>query len=286
MAISWNLETTESISFEELIDYLRSRDRTLFEDNLDEAAGYMRRIANNRLFLVEQINKDLKNLKTFQTHNLYTPQVFMLRMDKNFMVRAAMWEAPKGRVSDEMFFYEGAHDHNFSFLTVGYYGPGYRTRIYEYDHDDVIGYQGEPVKLEFLEETSLPFGKVILFRRGRDVHIQYPPQSLSISFNVLERLDEPRPDQYSFDIAAGTSLGKTDRTFGLLIIQLAAALGAEESVDLLSEIMVSHASPRIRLAAYTAVAAHRGIATWERAMDDSSRLVRHIAAEQLRAGSQ
>ena len=285
MAHSWNLDTIDSISFDDFLDYLRSRGGSLFHDRLDETALYLRRIANNRRFLVEQLNHDLKNLKTFQGNNLYTPQVFMLKVEDRFLIRAAIWEAPRGRVSDEMFFYEDAHDHNFSFFTVGYHGPGYRTRIYEYDHAELIGHPDEPVRLEFLEETTLPLGKVLLFRRGRDVHIQYPPRAVSISVNVLEKLDEPRPDQYFFDLDAGRSLGKADRTPGLVLIRLASALAAEESIDLLGEIMVSHASPRIRLAAYDAVARQRGAATWERAMDDASRLVRHVAAERLRAGS-
>jgi len=285
MALSWNLDIDESISFDEFLDYMRSRGASLFREGFDEAAVYMRRIANNRVFLVEQINNDLKNLKTFQAGNPFTGQVFVLRVHEHFGVRAAIWQPPKGRAADEMFLYEDAHDHNYNFLTVGYHGPGYRTRIYEYDHDDVIGYEGEPVELRFLEETTLPFGKVILFRNGRDIHTQYPPEALSISLNVLERIDEQRRDQYGFNVEARTIRGKIDQVPGLLVIRLASALAADESIELLGEIMTKHSSRRIRLAAYEAVADHRGVATWERAMDDADRLVRHVAAQRLRAGA-
>ena len=33
------------------------------------------------------------------------------------------------------FFYHVPHDHNFSFLTVGYLGPGYWSEYYEYDYE-------------------------------------------------------------------------------------------------------------------------------------------------------
>src|SRR3546814_33924 len=75
------------------------------------------------------------------------------------------------------FFYGKAHDHNFSFLTVGYMGPGYWSEYYEYDYANVAGYVGEKVNLRYIEKSKLDEGKVMLYRIHRDVHLQLPARS-------------------------------------------------------------------------------------------------------------
>ena len=53
------------------------------------------------------------------------------------------------------FFYHIPHDHNFSFLTVGYIGPGYWSDYYEYDHDSVLGAPGEEAAQPPLRRRTL-----------------------------------------------------------------------------------------------------------------------------------
>ena len=52
------------------------------------------------------------------------------------------------------FFYHVPHDHNFSFLTVGYLGPGYWSEYYEYDYGEVVGMPGEKVDLQVHREVA------------------------------------------------------------------------------------------------------------------------------------
>jgi hypothetical protein len=283
MVNSWNIDTDESVEYDAFLDYFKAQGKELFEKDIDDSARMMRRLANNRRFLTTRLNQELANLKTFQTSNLYTPQVFMLYADDTFFVRANIWEPVKRRPGDSLFFYESPHDHNFSFLTVGYHGSGYRTQLYDYDYDKVIGYPGEPVELRVLEETSLPYGRVLFFQQSVDIHTQLPPDELSISVNVLKRPGEKDPDQYYFDPAKKTITGKADKLANGILISLAALVGDDNTLDVLSRLTTAHPCRRTRLAAYEAVAQRRGAGVWEQAMDDSDQLVRFIADQRLRA---
>jgi hypothetical protein len=286
MTLSWNIDTDESIEFDAFVDYFKAQDTRLFEENLDESARMMRKICNNREFLTDKINTELgsiQNLKTFQSHNLYTPQVFILHSNSRFFVRANIWEPLQQRPGEGLFFYERPHDHNFAFLTVGYLGSGYRTRISEYDAREVVGYVGEAVRLKFLEETGLPHGKVMYFRQSIDVHTQLPPDELSISLNVLKRPADPRPDQYAFDLATGKNLGKIDRHNPSLIVRLAGVLGDDNSIGLITDMARTNPCRRTRLSAFETLASRQGPGVWAQARDDRDELVQTVAAQRLAA---
>ena len=101
----------------------------------------------------------------------------------------------------DQFSYNIAHDHNFSFLTVGYLGPGYETDIYEYDYDSVEGYVGEKVEMQFLEKVRFAAGMAMYYRASRDLHIQHPPSEMTIPLNLLIQPPEVRlREQYEFDL--------------------------------------------------------------------------------------
>lgn len=70
-------------------------------------------------------------------------------------------------------------------MTVGYYGPGYETELYQYNPKEVNGYVGETVELEHLGRTKLPNGRVMVYREKVDVHTQFPPAQLSVSLNLM-----------------------------------------------------------------------------------------------------
>lgn len=284
MALTWNIDTNDSVDFDEFVAFFSAQGKRVLEDELDASARMMRRIANNRRFLVERLNDELSkltSLKQFQSANLYTPQVFLLHAEAGFFVRVCIWQPLQQRPGETLFFYESPHDHNFTFMTVGYLGSGYRTQIADYDHSTLIGYVDEPVQMRFLEETTLPLGKVMMFRQSIDIHTQLPPEELSISVNVLKRPGDVRPDQYFFDMDKSVSKGKTDKNPNAMLARLAGAVGDDETLGLLDAIAAGHDCRRTRLAAYEALASRRGPAAWERARDDRDRLVRHVAATAL-----
>ena len=150
MAITVETNTTESITLEEYFDYVSSEVAVYDVDEVLNSATALRALANNRSFLVARLNQELADWKNFQTENSYTAPTITLGGGKGFFIRANMWvpmpESAAEREWDrKLYAYEVPHDHNFSFLTVGYLGSGYGTTIYEYDPKSVVGFPGEHV---------------------------------------------------------------------------------------------------------------------------------------------
>src|SRR3546814_4352282 len=98
------------------------------------------------------------------------------RVDGVF-VRANIWPAEADHCfkasGAKTFVYGVPHDHNFSFLTSGYFGPGYRSDYYEYDYAQVAGYVGERPGLRFIERSALSEGKQIGRASCRERVCQY-----------------------------------------------------------------------------------------------------------------
>lgn len=206
MALTWDMETDESIELEELIAFLdRHGDRVLV-DGVDESALMLRKLYNNRTFLARTLLRQLEDAAAFDAMNPYTPQVFMLHRAEHYFLRAAVWCPPSGRAGEEIFFYEDPHDHNFSLLTLGYEGSGYETVLFEYDHQEVIGDVGEHVEVRYLERTRLSSGRVILYRDSCDIHVQFPSEDYSISINVVvPKVQMNRQYSFAMDLDPATT---------------------------------------------------------------------------------
>ena len=174
------------------------------------------------------------------------------------------------------------HDHNFDFMTVGYHGSGYRTEIYEYDYDRVCGYPGEKIDLRFLENTRLGRGKVMFYRKSKDVHIQHPPESLSISLNLMLRCpNQHTRQQYEFDIEQSRikNFLSGDISLRVSIIEMAAELGGVASLEILDEISRKHACERSRKAAFTGLLRsphYDGQIAFRNLKSDASPIVRQL----------
>lgn len=109
------------------------------EDSLNHAATLLRRLGNDRTFLGDLLIDELaKRHRHEPGPALYGPQVVMLVPPQGeFFLRANIWPSADEhmvRASGEEAFAIGLpHDHNFNFLTLGYFGPGYWSDYYEYD---------------------------------------------------------------------------------------------------------------------------------------------------------
>lgn len=187
MTSLWKTNEAESVSLEELCEHFDSLGDTLFEHDLDRSAQVMGRLFNNRDFLAEHLSRILRG-EIETSFGGYSSQVFVLRNFKYFTVRAVVWDRARGIPGEEIFLYEKPHDHDFSFFTLGYFGPGYRTSIYNYQHDAVVGLEDEEVKVDLVEEWELAERDVVLYRSSVDIHTQSPPASLSISVNILQNV--------------------------------------------------------------------------------------------------
>ncbi|HZG08102.1 MAG TPA: transposase [Allosphingosinicella sp.] len=249
----------------ELAELVESLDRDF--DPRDEAAlvqwaPALRRLACNRRFLGDLVIEELKQHCFGQSRsNQYSAQVILLHgASKNYLIRANFWPADTDSVftnsGAKPFFYGLPHDHNFSFLTAGYLGPGYWSDYYEYDYEDVLGYPGETVDLRFVERSQLSAGKVMLYRKHLDVHSQLPPESLSVSLNILAMSPALEfQEQYSFDLDSSTVTGFVNRSGLETLIRLAGTFGGGNGADLIDHVARRHPSDRMRFAGWRAKAA-------------------------------
>ena len=232
------------------------------EDSFAAAAPLLKRLANNRDFLAELAIAELKDRCTRQSlENRYSSQVIMLhRASEKFFIRANFWPSERDSVlkasGASPFFYHVPHDHNFSFLTVGYLGPGYWSEYYEYDFDKVVGLPGEKVDLRYIERSRLEPGKVMLYRAHRDVHDQLPADEMSVSINIMEASNRlPFLNQYRFDVKKCEIAGILTRTASEALLALAANHDGGNARDLVESFAESHPCDRIRFAALRELAA-------------------------------
>ena len=259
MPLMIDTDATEAIELGELVETLATGGFDPEDEASIAAFGpALGKLANNRRFLGDLVIEELKRNCAGQVQRShYTAQVILLHAAPGFAVRANFWPAAGDSVvvnsGVDPFFYGVPHDHNFSFLTVGYVGPGYWSDYYEYDYGEVAGFIGEPVALRFVERSRLALGKVMLYRRFRDVHSQLPPDSLSVSLNVLAQSDRSDfCDQYRFDLERREVAGLVNNNALEALVKLAVHLGGGNGRDLVEAFAAGHPSDRIRFAAIEA----------------------------------
>jgi hypothetical protein len=232
------------------------------EDSFAAAGPLLKRLANNRTFLADIAVGELKDRCARQDiESGYTSQVIMLhRASEKYFIRANFWPSERDSVfktsGSSPFFYHVPHDHNFSFLTVGYLGPGYWSEYYEYDFDAVTGVPGEKVDLRFVEKSRLEPGKVMLYRAHRDVHNQLPADDMSVSINIMHASPRlPFLNQYRFDVKTCEIAGILNKSSTEALLALAAHRGDGNGRDLVEHFAARHPCDRIRFAALRELAA-------------------------------
>ena len=231
-------------------------------DNTAQAAGWLRKLTNNRQFLADHLINQLTARASGDGAGVidsgYGPQAIMLSpLRSGMFIRANIWPARQDlcfRTSGgESFVYGVPHDHNFSFLTSGYSGPGYISDYYEYDYDTVTGYAGEDAGLRFIERSALSEGKLMLYRAHVDVHAQMPPDALSVSLNVMHI--EPAQcwfDQYAFDLEKGQVARVLSPNATEAFLRVAVASGNQDALDFAEWAGRRHPSERVRWASFDA----------------------------------
>ncbi|HVR91381.1 MAG TPA: transposase [Novosphingobium sp.] len=254
-------------------------------ESLDHAARQLRRLGNDPDFLGDMLVEELASRHRDETRaNAYGPQVVMLSPPGgSFFLRANIWPSPAEHMmrasGSASFVYGLPHDHNFSFLTLGYFGPGYWSDYYEFDYEEVAGWRGEPVDLRFVERSKLDPGKMMLYRAHRDVHAQLPADSLSVSLNVMHTTGaQGWLDQYRFDTDKKQIGGILGHGASEAFIRIAVGLGGAEALDLATQFARTHPSDRMRMHALDALASVAGDAAardevWREAEGSGSRLV-------------
>lgn len=249
-------------------------------------------LVNDRELIVRLLNRRLSGRIDGGSTGL--ARSIPLGVGRRVRLRANVWPSSAditgGRVRQDDASYDLAHDHNFHFLTAAYFGTGYITEIYEYDHEAIEGYIGEAVPLRFLERTQFSHGRAMLYRGSRDLHVQFPPEDISITLSLM--FDTPElaaRDQYYFDLQRQTISGfgrDTDTARRVDAVAMAGHAGNGDTCQLLGDLARRHPCRRTRLTAYEALARllpDDELRIWERACGDGSPLVANEARARLSA---
>lgn len=274
MAETYHPDVARPLSLSAFIDTVESsgilpRLKASRYDPQDMAAvaGWLAALARDEAVLRDTLLEGLADYRTFQANNDFKPSTIMIERRDGYSIRAVVWHPPGPLYPPEIFSYFETHDHNFDFFTAGCLGPGYRTRIYQYEYDAVEGLPGERVPLVFCEETGLPPGKVMYYYGSRDIHTQYPADEVSVSINLLLPKTEPaHRRQYemtleeSGEAAFGRLIaGRIDRLAQeRALFEAVAALDEAQNVSLLRDIARTHPSANTRAVAWEALLAGPG----------------------------
>lgn len=254
------------------------------EASVARCAALLAGLQRNRSFLADRIIDALKASYANQlAANRYSAQVLLLhRSPRGHFLRANLWPAASDAVyaasGPAAFAYGLPHDHNFHFLTTGYWGPGYVSDYYEYDAEAIDGRLDEPLNLRFVERSNLAEGRMMLYRAHRDVHSQLSPESLSVSLNIMDEGEHiPWRDQYIVDLEAGTIARRPTLTPTEMLLRCAIHL-TDNARDIAKHFARAHPVPRVRanaIAALAAVTEGEGrAAVLERGMRDNDARVR------------
>jgi hypothetical protein len=241
VAITLAAPSSDVVSLEEYVDYVERRVDLDDIDSVCESAPMFRALLNNRTLIRDFVDRELRRWREYQPGNPYVGQTLVFVDRPGFTIRANMWAPPERveRLSDGAFgTYAIAHDHNFSFMTGGYFGCGYATSIYEYDGLAIEGRKDEEVELRFLEDTTLPQDKIMVYRCAQDVHLQKPAEAFSVSLNLLITGESSRRPQYFFDLERSRIRASSyaEKGEAIALCELAEHVGGERTAGLLADL--------------------------------------------------
>ncbi|HEX4157243.1 MAG TPA: hypothetical protein VHY79_02110 [Rhizomicrobium sp.] len=262
MAISFEAKSDATpIEVEDLIGAARKVHRGDSIETMQYVAGKLQCLAANREFIRDALLEELRRIASERHLASFAPQSFTIYRAAPFSLRLNLWLPPAGsarKIGQEarILSYDRAHDHNFSLLTVGAAGPGYKTRVFEYDSRSIGGYAGEFVEITYLEDTALPIGKAMIYRPSRDIHIQIPPDRPSMSLNLLvaekEIVEVP---QYFFDLETSSLAIMDANEIGrrASFLEAVGHFADETCASLLFDVARQSRNPSIRAAAMRAI---------------------------------
>ena len=288
------------VTLEEVIEQVNRRLDPNDLSSLVELAPLLAGLSQDADILPRQFNKYVDAMFEASTHVAYTPQSFLLAVGRRAFLRANVWipmrfASTLRSQEEKIFSYRQAHDHNFAFMTVGHFGPGYETDLWEYDPASVEGNVGETVDLRSLGREQLTPGKVMVFREKFDVHTQLPPLALSVSINIMVVPDADKlKDQFFFDTEKGciTSMPTMATPHKRVsVVELAGHIPSPDVLGVLVDLSRDARSWRIRQAALQGCCmnpladASLKCTVLERALTDTDSRIRRTASALQSASS-
>lgn len=294
MAVTINTTSADNITPEELVEWAVENIDPTDDESMISASERLYALSNNRDFIVEKMRQQMLVLASGQGDHISSTQASFHAAKKGpkgeFVVRSGIWtpaltkDRRAQKVQDKALTFLTPHDHNFGLLTIGYHGPGYETIIYEYDRSTIAGRNDEPVSIKYLERTNLDKGKILYFRRCRDIHVQLHPAELSISLNLIgQSYDINSIPQYEFDVerqrVKGILHGASVMS-SLVPFKIIDHLGGNQNVvSVVLDLAKAHESIHVRGAAYKTLA-NLNAKDFDKlvlpGLNDKSEFVRHI----------
>lgn len=248
---------SETITSEELLELANETADPRDSESIIAMSPLLHRLANNKTMILEHINNQLALVNDRKRNSsVYSSQTFYIGRLNNFAIRANIWFPIKDRKKSaytvaEHYAYFSPHNHNFHLLVANYFGPGYVTTLYDIDPERIAGYRGEHVEMKNKKTIQLTKGSVLFMESESDVHVQFPPDSVSASLNLIPtKVDHTRP-QYIFDerrslISGFVSSGVEELVRFLVVCGM---IGDNNTLTYLTEIANKHPCDRVRLRA-------------------------------------
>lgn len=245
--------TNRTLSLEEYSAYVRDNVDMSDIESLRETAWALRALANDRSFLLNRYHAVLERLAAGDGLEVYTPQSLVLESGDDFYVRANIW-MPVDRNSVHFDTkiksnaYDLPHDHSFDFVSVGYFGAGYVTDIYQYD-GQVEGCIGEAVSITPQGRYALSAGDIFVYEANRDIHVQYPPKEVSVSLNLMQTSEiSYARSQYVFDLEAGRIANAvTDQVASrIFLLDVFEEIHDDNSIELLLDVVRNYPCAKAR----------------------------------------
>jgi hypothetical protein len=256
LTLSSSRFSQDALGINDAIEEIKARTQDNEPESLLDAAPFLYALGRNRSFLVEALLGQTNCGTDLGLQNTS----LILYHDARLVFRANFWfprdsfpAAYAWRVNT--LGYLIPHNHDFDFLTLGYWGPGYSTSIYECNLEaGKFVSAGDSIDLVFVENTTLPEGKLMFYRAIQDIHLQDHPPAFSISLNVALLPSHQRSGQHLFDIENKCVRSVLDHSGSqILACKLAGILRDETLLTNLDEIRNRSTDPRILAAANAAI---------------------------------
>ncbi len=207
MAVKVDVKENTLITLNEFVSFLETsgtieklRNSIYSSEVMSCVATQLRALAANKAHIFSIIIEELEKTDHFQSQNYGQAQGFVLYTTPWYTIRLMLWIPPGHQASAIPFSYKVAHDHAFDLMTVGFFGPGYRTSLYEFDYNEPIQRTDGLTQLSYKGEMYLRENEVIYYFANKDVHIQHEPESLSVSLNLIINKPDASARQTVFDI--------------------------------------------------------------------------------------
>jgi hypothetical protein len=258
MARKLNADVTQVMELEEYDTFVHEKVDFGDFDCLCETAWALKALANNRGFLAEAANRQLRDCLDGKKSPYFTANSIVFVRDEQHTIRANIWaplskDPRKSKLEAPSYSYYNCHDHNFHFVTTSYSGPGYVSDLYEYDRSLVRGDNNERIDLRFVETLLFRHGDLMAYRAFNDAHIQQPPEDVSVTLNLVTTVPSIKDKrQYCFDVGTNTIIAggvenSHERTSKFL--EMASHLGDANTIQLLIDLARKYPTDAIRQAA-------------------------------------